>query len=373
MPHKDDEAVERLIHAPRLADALESEPFRHLLDRVPFAVAVAKLRREERIAYTNPHFEKLTGARAADIEGKPWSVLQGSARGAAGPGLGAAVTTAHDFVGTFVVRRSDGTEVVVDAYSNLIEDDEGRAVFRIVALVDVTTHAQAEREALEAKVKHKDLLLRELQHRVRNNLQLITALIRMEARNYGKIPSEPFDRLSGRIEALALLYQSLGPDQQGHEVDLGAYLTQVASMAMRAYAVEGVRLDLKVDTLAVPINVAMPVGLAVNELLTNALKHAFGGRSHGTITVRSVLEGEHCRVTVADDGVGFAKGVEWLGRGKLGALILQALSDNAHATFDVESSPGKGTSVTMTFTRPAASYDGVAAEVAGAQPFASLE
>ncbi len=77
---------------------------------------------------------------------------------------------------------------------------------------------------------------------------------------------------------------------------------------MQAHATEGIRLDLKIDSYPVSVNVAMPTGLVVNELLTNALKHAFDGREHGMITLRCIVDAEGCRVVVADDGVGFPRG-----------------------------------------------------------------
>ena len=127
----------------------------------------------------------------------------------------------------------------------------------------------------EQRVHEKDTLLRELQHRVKNNLQMITALIRMETRNATVSDQKRFERLAGRVDALAILYQTLTTDEQKDEVDLGVYLSQIASAVMASHAVEGIRLDMKVDTYPVSIDVAMPTGLVVNELLTNALKHAF--------------------------------------------------------------------------------------------------
>src|ERR1700720_408224 len=115
---------------------------------------------------------------------------------------------------------------------------------------------------------------------------------------------------------------------------------------MRSYAVEGIRLDLKVDAYPVSVNVAMPTGLVVNELLTNALKHAFVGRDGGTITLHSLSDGNGCRVIVADDGVGLPEGIEWPKRGKLGALIVQSLGDNAKALLEVDSKQEDGTRVT---------------------------
>ena len=118
------------------------------------------------------------------LEGKPWSALRGQDDGQdVNRELGTAVVEASDCVGTFRIERREREPSVVDAYSNVIEDDEGIPAFRLVALVDVTAHEQAQREELEQRIREKDTLLREIQHRVKNNLQMITALIRLEARN----------------------------------------------------------------------------------------------------------------------------------------------------------------------------------------------
>jgi two-component sensor histidine kinase len=191
-----------------------------------------------------------------------------------------------------------------------------------------------------------------LQHRVKNNLQMITALIRIEARNVRDgVTGVGFDRLAGRVEALALLYRSLADQGRGESIDLGVYLSEVASAVMRAHAVEGIHLNLQVDTWPVSINVAMPAGLVVNELLTNALKHAFKGREGGTITLHSLVDEAGCRVVVADDGIGLAEGTQWPQRGKLSAMIVQSLRQNAKARVEVETQRGKGLRVTVFFAR----------------------
>lgn len=349
------EQIEELLASPDLANALESEQFRHFLDQMPIAIVVAEMRGVERIVYANPQFEKLCGQSSEAIEGHPWSVLRGESNDDATPGpLGSSITEGNDRIGTFRIERENQEAALVDAFSNVIVDDEGTPCYRLAAFVDVQALVQSKREELEHLIREKDTLLQEVQHRVRNNLQMITALIRLEARNARSgSGAAPFDRLAGRIEALNVLYRSLRPDGQGDEVDLGIYLSEVASAVMRAHAVEGIRLDLKVDTYPVSINVAMPAGLVVNELLTNALKHAFTGRDGGTITLHSLTEGNGCRVIVADDGVGLPEGVEWPQRGKLGMLIVRSLRTNANATLQVESSPGKGMRVVILFTRAA--------------------
>jgi two-component sensor histidine kinase len=349
-PHQ----VEEMLGMPDLADALESKQFTHFLDKVPIAIVVASMNGSEHITYANPEFEKLSKQAFSEIKGKPWTVVRGQDEADNGE-LSTAIMEGSDHLGCFrLIDRGEPPEVV-DAYSNVIESDDGTPVFRLVALVNTHPHAQSEREKLKDAIRDKDMLLLELQHRVKNNLQMITALIRLEARaSPAGTDAAPLTRIAGRIDALHLLYQSLSADGQVQQIDLGAYLSQVASAVMRIHALDGVRLNVKVDSYPVSVNVAMPAGLVVNELMTNALKHAFAGRDGGTITLHCIVEDDRCRVIIADDGVGLPSGVEWPKKGNLGALIVQSLKDNARANIEVESSPERGTRVTLIFAHAAA-------------------
>lgn len=348
-------AADEILDTPHLADALESDRFKQFLDHIPIAVAVAELQPSECIAYANLEFERLTGQPVADVQGQPWDTLTAvSAVAGDDRRLSQAITGNDEYIGAFEVVRQDGN-VTIDAWSNVIHDDDGVPMFRLVALAAVGGQDRLDLGDMQKRLKEKDTLLLELQHRVKNNLQMVTALIRLEARN---IPDDAsgkrFDRLAGRIEALALLYRSLSEDELGEAVDLGVYLSQIASAVMQAHAVEGIHLDLQVDTWPVSVNVAMPAGLVVNELLTNALKHAFAGREGGTITLQSLVDDSGCRVIVSDDGVGLPEGTEWPKRGKLGALIVQSLRQNAKARLVVESAPDEGMRVTIFFARASA-------------------
>jgi PAS domain S-box-containing protein len=349
--------LEKLGETPNLADALESDRFKRFLDHVPFAVIVSELPPREHISYANIEFERLTGQAAQDIQGKSWDVVRAiTAAEIDGRKLSKAIVDDEDYIGAFEIERANGP-VAVDVWSNIIQDDDGTPMFRLVALAD-TSNRDRRALDLEQRIKEKDMLLRELQHRVKNNLQMITALIRLEARNLPEQATiERFDRLAGRVNSLALLYRSLSEDTSGETVDLGVYLSQIASAVMQAHAVEGIRLDLKVDTWPVSVNVAMPAGLVVNELLTNALKHAFVGRDGGTITLHSLVDDTGCRVIIADDGVGLAEGAIWPQKGRLGALIVESLRANARARLDVKSSPGQGVRVTIFFARADAAPD----------------
>lgn len=338
-----------LFDSPGLANAIDTEEFRIFLEHIPIAIVVSKLLRgEDRIVYANRAYVSLTGQPCEEVRGKRWTALDCfKLEDEPGTKFSEALATAEEFVGTF---KREQPLTLVEAYSGAIESDEAGKKYHIVALIDVTEREKSQREQFAQRLRDKDMLLKELQHRVKNNLQLITALIRLESRNQRSGDHVNLDRLRGRIESLQLLYKDLAADGFGKVVDLGHYVSQITSAVMHTYAVEGIRLDLKVDYAPASINIAMPVGLLVNELLTNAFKYAFAGRPGGTITVRCVLSDDgRCQIVVADDGIGFADGAAWPAEGKLGALILQSLKENVKTGINVESVPQRGTRVALSF------------------------
>ena len=305
------------------------------------------LRGEQRIVYANKSFEGITGRTFADIGGRGWSFLDVFRReDDEQVTFSQALRTGDEYLGTF--RPAAAIPTLIEGYSGIIENEDGTENYRIVALIDVTQRERAQREEFARQIRDKDTMLKEVQHRVKNNLQLIMALVRLEIRNERRGDKVNLPGLSGRIEALQLLYQAMVAEALGDEIDLGHYLNQIAGAVMNAHAVEGIRLDMKVDHTPISINVAMPVGLLVNEFMTNAFKHAFGGRGHGVIALHCVRDGpDRYLVTVADDGVGMADGAVWPLPGKISALLVQTLRENAQADFTMQSAPEAGTRVSI--------------------------
>ncbi|UPK31360.1 sensor histidine kinase [Bradyrhizobium sp. 195] len=300
------------------------------------------------------------GQDAKDCAGKGWSILA-AFKDEHDPNVtleAAMLKGGEEFLGTF--RAEPPRPLLVEAFSGLIQKEDGSENYRIAALIDITDRARAEREEYARRIRDKDILLRELQHRVKNNLQLIVALIRLEARNERRGGRADLQTLAGRIESLHLLYQALSNDAVGEETDLGHYLSQIAAAVMNTCAVDGIRLEQKMEPARVSVNTALSVGLVENEVLTNSFKHAFNGRGHGVITIECLRQGEERhRVVVADDGVGLPKGVTWPIPGKIGALIVQTLRENTKADFSVVSAPEKGVRVTMNVDRNVVARDPV--------------
>lgn len=344
--------VDQLLGSSKLALAIENDRYKHLLDHVPVAVAVSRgSGGNQRIVYINKAFEKLMLLVQLDVEGQSWVCLDDLINeDRPTQTLGEAIRDGEEFVGVFRPAGPADRLVMVQAYASVIESEDGVENFRIAALVDVGGRARAQIEQFETQIRDRDMLMRELQHRVKNNLQLVTALVRMEARSAVEGESVALGRLASRIDALTVLYRTLSAENAAVDIDLGQYLSDIANAVMAASAMPGIEINLQVGYCPLSINVAMPAGLLVNEMLTNALKYAFVGRSGGQLKLICKLEGSRVTVVVADDGVGLGENQEWPSPRKLGALILQTLKENAkNVKFNAESLLGQGTWFTLVF------------------------
>lgn len=347
------EQAESLLASPELARAFENDEFRQILDHIPIALLVAQLREgTQRIVYANACFEDVCGRPLERVVGTELAALDYFvSESDPSRTLGRAIAEGDDFLGVFWTQVNE-RRVVAEAYASTIDCEGEIESFSIAALVDITQRDLAARVEGDKSAADKDMLMRELQHRVRNNLQLVIALVRIEARQFRRGEPVDFDRLAHRVEALSLLYSALSPDATQNALDLAHYIGQIASAVLQSNGPDGVRLELKLESSVVPVNVALSVGLVVNELITNAFKYAFAGRDGGKITVRCVRKDDECIVSVEDDGIGLPEGATWPVPGKIGDLMVRSLRENTKGDFAVETAPGSGMTATIRFCIP---------------------
>jgi two-component sensor histidine kinase len=174
---------------------------------------------------------------------------------------------------------------------------------------NITARKKAESALLES-LREKESLLKEVHHRVKNNLQVISSLLRLEAdRLEGPVAEKVLGDLQGRVRAMALLHENLYSSSNLAGVDMPTYLRSLCQQMLRASSNNRAGLvDLKVDAapLHMEIGQAIPCGLLVNELVTNCLKHAFPRERGGVIEVSLQPEesGHMWRLGVCDNGVG---------------------------------------------------------------------
>jgi len=192
-------------------------------------------------------------------------------------------------------------------------------------------------------------MLKEIHPRVKNNLQIVSSLMSLQAPNL-KDPRaiDLFRDSQNRIRSMSLVHEHLYQSDSLARVDFREYLTSVSSDLVRMYNVQGVTTTVKADVVHLEIDTAVPVGLIANELLSNALKHAFKGRSGGSIEV-GLRRREDSRVelTVVDDGIGLPAQFELNDSASMGLHLVDGLAKQIDGTFEIVR--GNGTKMVVTF------------------------
>lgn len=163
-------------------------------------------------------------------------------------------------------------------------------------------------QALSRKNQEVETLLREIHHRVKNNLQIVTSLLRMQARKIQDPHAlEAISASQARVRSMALLHQRLYQGDALKDIPMRPYLTDLAAGLLDAYESDekNIALHIAVDDISLDVDTAVPVGLIANELLTNALKHAFSQQQQGYLDLSFVQQTNGFQLEVADNGVGF--------------------------------------------------------------------
>jgi two-component system, sensor histidine kinase PdtaS len=205
---------------------------------------------------------------------------------------------------------------------------------------------EAARLAMEAmEAQKRDVLLREMQHRVKNNFQVILASIAIQKRRFSAGDAHrALDHIASRINAISLAHDQLALREEGQTVNLSDYLRALC-LSIRQQA-EGIEVDVQADELDLSIDRAVPLGLILNEIATNSIKHAFGPDGGGRITVKLVAGvgyGE-ARLSVADNG----RGVREENPKGSGLKLVEALARQIGGTIGQDSSKA-GTTTSLTF------------------------
>jgi len=208
-----------------------------------------------------------------------------------------------------------------------------------------------EQKEKDASLAEKEILLKEIHHRVKNNMQVISSLVDLQA---DEVKDDAvrgiFQDIIYRVRSMAMVHEKLYQSADLSRVDFADYAQSLLQYLWRAQGAAngGFQLDLELESILMPVNAAVPCGLILNELFSNALKHAFRGREGGRVTVRLREDGAgRARLDVCDDGVGFPAGFDWRSAPSLGLRLVQMLARQLNAAVELESA--NGTTFTITF------------------------
>jgi PAS domain S-box-containing protein len=341
-------------------DLRESEHrFHDLLMNIP-SVAVQGYKEDGTASYWNEASEQLYGYRADEAIGH--SLLDLIIPPEMHDGVREAMrgmfnTTTPIPAGELSLLRKDGSRVDVFS-SHAYVRVPGQSPEMFCMDIDITERKLSE-QSLQQSLKDKQALLMEVNHRVKNNLQVISSLLRLEGhRSQQKETKAVLAEMQGRIQSMALLHKLLYRSGTFASVDLGSYVQQVASQAYSAQSLpsSSVRLSLHVGSVQVGMDQAIAAGLLVNELISNCLKHAFPQDRSGEVLVvlqpvnadASQADPMWC-LEVSDTGVGLPADVDQQRKTSLGLQLANDLGEQIGGSLKTESRPGQGTRFTLIF------------------------
>ena len=259
-----------------------------------------------------------------------------------------------EFQGEILNYRKDGNTFWNELTISCIRNAQGHPTHYIGIIRDITDRRKIE-EALQMSIKDKVALLNEVHHRVKNNLQVITSLPRLESGRSGQPETQAaLGNMQSRIRSMELLHQMLYRSGVFASVDLGRYIEQIAQQAFRFQTPDSraIRLRLSLSSVAVNLDQAAPIGLIVAELISNCLKHGFPAGRSGEVSLdlQPVAGTSRWHLRIRDDGVGLAADYTERRNASLGLKLVEDLSRQCGGVLAVETDAATGTVFTVTFS-----------------------
>jgi PAS domain S-box-containing protein len=235
---------------------------------------------------------------------------------------------------------NDGVKIPVEISTHIFTLNQDKLSLSIAR--DITERKKME-EKLQISLEEKEMLLREIHHRVKNNLMIISSLLNLQSRYIkDKEVLDVFKDSQNRARSMALIHDRLYQSSHLKSIDIGDYIRTLASALFRTYATDFDRINLNfnVEEVMIDINTMIPVGLIVNELLSNCLKHAFPNDRSGQIDIGFHYNHPKYRLTVTDNGVGFPENIDYKNTKSLGLRLVNILTDQIDGNIELKRDEG---------------------------------
>ena len=324
--------------------------FQGLFEHSPDAIVV--IEGGGRIRRVNAQLERLFGYKRDELHGSATDrLLPDRLRGrevfrGAGGFKGSRAGAADD-AAELHGQRSDGREFPMEVlHSPAIPLEDGLV---IAVIRDISERKAAEEQAREAM--RRGVLLREIHHRMKNNLQVVSSMLSLHSEYLRDEQAlSAITESQNRIRSIALIHEKLYQSSDLGRIEFHGYVSDLCTSLFHSYGApsRGVSLAIEVVDLALNLDTAVPCGLLINELVSNALKHAFPDARPGTIRVDMRRIGERLAMTVSDDGVGFPDSVDFGKTQTLGLQLVNILAHQLEGSVGLEKTGG-GTRVHVDF------------------------
>ncbi|OUL34842.1 PAS domain-containing protein [Nostoc sp. 106C] len=315
------------------------------------------------IVYANPKFEQMFGYDAGELIGQNVSIINYRDEHTTGEQVKQAIVASvieHGEV-TYEVRnvKKDGTLFWCSATASIFEHPEYGTVL-VCVQQDITEHKQAE-EQIKASLAEKEVLLKEIHHRVKNNLGIVSSLLQMQCRRIQDPQATAIlSDSQNRIASIALVHEKLYRSEDLANIDFAQYIPDLITHLFDSYNVSSgsVKLSIQVDNVSLDIETAIPCGLIINELVSNALKYAFPCNRQGEIQLRLYQEcelltqREHQRnlmLIIRDNGIGLPANFDIKKTKTLGITLVYGLVKQLRGSIEINCQ--QGTEFKIAFAR----------------------
>jgi PAS domain S-box-containing protein len=326
--------------------------YRTLVEQIPAVTWIAALDEVGSTLYVSPQIETMLGFTADEWTDNPeiWSrqvhpqdrerVLAEYTRSQAGR---------EPFCCEYRLLTRDGRVVWVQDEAALVRDEAGQPRLSQGVMLDVTERVRME-EQIRASLQEKEVLLREVHHRVKNNLQVVSSLLGLQAEaTRDRKVLAMFQETQRRVKSMALIHERLYRSENLARIDFAGYAHNLTMTLLQSYRVDqdAVHLAIDVQNVALGLEMAVPCGLIINELVSNALKHAFPPGTAGEIRIALRSTDGEFILTVSDTGAGFPPGLDFRHTETLGLQLVILLVEQLGGTIELHR--GGGTRFEITF------------------------
>jgi len=327
--------------------------YRSLVEQIPAVTFMAALDEDVHEFYVSPQIEALLGFSQEEWLSNPFlwfRQLHPDDRERCHLEFARGCRTGGPFRAEFRALTRDGRVVWVRGEARVVRDERGTPLFIQGIGYDITESKRAEEavrasaEQIEASLREKEVLLEEIHHRVKNNLQVISSLLRLQsAQVHDRATLEMFKESGNRIRSMALVHEKLYQSPDLSRLDFTDYVRSLTDLLRRSYQAEtsGVTLRTTVEDVRLGIDAAVPLGLIINELVSNSLKYAYPPGRHGEVQVTlRPQDGEGYLLSVADDGVGLPADFDPRTTDTLGMQLVCALTDQLGGAIELVARSG---------------------------------
>lgn len=231
---------------------------------------------------------------------------------------------------------------------------ENNTVVEVSGIAHNITEKKHVQQRMELSLKEKEILLREVHHRVKNNMQVISSILNLQSSYVSdEYALTLLKESQNRIKTMAHIHESLYQNKSFTSVNFSDYVNTLVNNIVQSYAYSSdkINLEINLEPITLSLDSSIPAGLIINELITNAIKHAFPGKRQGTIFFNLRCENNLVILELKDNGVGFAEGLDFENSHSLGLQLVNTLTEQIDGKIKFKSELNVGTEVVVTFNK----------------------